>query len=43
MIGVISILDFCKSKRISLPRIALISNDKKQIRLVDKRQLKLVN
>jgi mRNA-degrading endonuclease YafQ of YafQ-DinJ toxin-antitoxin module len=35
--GVILILVSCKSKRIYLLRIVLISNDKKQIRLVDER------
>jgi hypothetical protein len=36
-------LDSYKLKRIYLLGIALTSNDKKQLRLVDKRQLKLVN
>jgi hypothetical protein len=36
-------LGFYKSKRIYLLRIMLISNNKRQLRLVDKRQLKLVD
>jgi hypothetical protein len=39
----ISILSFYKSNRISLLRTVLISNDKKQLRLVDERQLRLVD
>jgi hypothetical protein len=40
---VIPMLGFYKSKRIYLLRIMLISNNKRQLRLVDKRQLKLVD
>jgi hypothetical protein len=36
-------LDSYKSKRIYLLGIALTSNDKKRLRLVDERQLKLVD
>jgi len=39
----ISVLGFYKSRRISLLRIVLMSNDKKQLRLVDERQLRLVD